>query len=285
MEQDDLIKRIESVKARISDFEKELNINFVESSAMSLEQNNGIIQKIHEYKKRIDDIEKNVLNTEENHPLNTENSIKKQNYADSQYKKPEALLNNSDTNSLANTNILPKENKHLNLPYEKIEEKGTPTDLGIDNTLNKVKKDAQEVESISNMLDKLKDTLGAIKPTIESKNQLKESSNKNVNKPRKEVINGNENVNLVSSKVISNKDLQGNSKKPSGDIKTNITENDLHSLSEIIIKLDELLRSNKELSDKLSDLIKEQKESNRNVNNSRTNELIRRLAYMGTNIN
>jgi multidrug efflux pump subunit AcrB len=148
-----------------------------------------------------------------------------------------------------------------------------------------VKKDAQEVESISNMLDKLKDTLGAIKPTIESKNQLKESSNKNVNKPRKEVINGNENVNLVSSKVISNKDLQGNSKKPSGDIKTNITENDLHSLSEIIIKLDELLRSNKELSDKLSDLIKEQKESNRNVNNSRTNELIRRLAYMGTNIN
>lgn len=51
MEQDDLIKRIESVKARISDFEKELNINFVDSSAMSLEQNNGIIQKIHEYKK------------------------------------------------------------------------------------------------------------------------------------------------------------------------------------------------------------------------------------------
>ena len=271
MEQETLIEKIEQVKNKISEFEKALNINTLGLDRIVLNQNNDIIQQISNYKKRIDTIEKDVIQQEKaNYPVESKqlsivNNIKPAEFR-SELKTVEpspafrAKITEVATNNLKNNNS----------------EKS-----GIKQTLDRVKKEAEEVEHISNMIDEIKENISSKKPSYEIVSSIRPVERTTVTTGAKEKTI------IPESKIKSPGNVSYTStsrKNPAVSDQVNITENDIHSISELISKLDELLRSNKELSDKLNELIVLQKESNVNANNSKTSELIRRLAALGANL-
>ncbi len=250
MEENGLINRIEAVKAKISEFEKSLNITAIDLDKITVSGEKDIINQISDYKKRINVIENEVLKSkEESYSMETEPSL------------PSIKADNT----VIQKQVEQSENK----------------DQEINSTLMKVKKDAIEVENISSMLDRLKENINAVKSNGFN------SNDKAIQKPN--IVHQMDNTAVKAdqaSKINVEKPVQMDiAKQVAVNTGVKLTENDLNSISELISKLDELLRSNKYLSDKLNELIQEQRRSNANANTSRTNELINKLAYFGLNRN
>ena len=275
MENDDLLTKIEGVKSKIAEFEKDLNINSIDIDRIVVSKKPEILNQIKSYKDKIANIEKEIK--ENNYPIESEPLL-----ADKKKFK-------------ANSN------KNIENPYYAD---------SVDKTMDRIKKDAIEVEKINNIVDKLKENISSISGKNENVNDNKSSKilkedkkAENVDKYKQasdiSYINNSHNDikslgiekidnfnrykdNANLDKGINKNEIKKDYMNIKSDNNVKITENDLHSISELISKLDELLRSNKELSDQLSQIIKLQKEANENMNNSRTNQLIRKLALFGT---
>ncbi len=275
MENDDLLTKIEGVKSKIAEFEKDLNINSIDIDRIVVSKKPEILNQIKSYKDKIANIEKEIK--ENNYPIESEPLL-----ADKEKFK-------------ANSN------KNIENPYYAD---------SVDKTMDRIKKDAIEVEKINNIVDKLKENISSISGKNENVNDNKSSKilkedkkAENVDKYKQasdiSYINNSHNDikslgiekidnfnrykdNANLDKGINKNEIKKDYMNIKSDNNVKITENDLHSISELISKLDELLRSNKELSDQLSQIIKLQKEANENMNNSRTNQLIRKLALFGT---
>ncbi|MEM0143039.1 MAG: hypothetical protein QXL94_03695 [Candidatus Parvarchaeum sp.] len=249
---DSLIERIEEVKKKIAEFESNLNISSIDIDRITIDKNSKLINQIEDYKKRINSIENDVLNKKTEYPVEIEPLLSS--------KKIEAV----------------------NLSQPKIE-KDNSQYQDIQKTINRVEMEKQEVENINNLLERLKKNAAEqrkinMQPDIKkAQNDLRDriktvdTMDEGMSKPS---------MNTIKSGIV-NKSEDNN--KPS-DVNHNtvkITENDLHSISELISKLDELLRSNKEIADMLNELIREQKVDNAKTNKS--SDLIKRLAMLSSN--
>ncbi|MGC8533415.1 MAG: hypothetical protein ACP5MV_02160 [Candidatus Parvarchaeum sp.] len=262
---DNLIDRIEEVKKKIAEFENNLNINSIDMDRIVLDKNKGLINQIEDYKNKIDNIEKEVVKSETAYPI-----------------EQEPLLSSKNISK----NIEGKKMDVVKQDQPEIKGKDSYTEM--QKTLNKVEIEKQEIENINDLLDKLK------KNAVEQKKanavkELKTIPDKTEDKPKS--VDPNSNKKTVADKT-SNLYIKNNTvnemenyTKPSkvDSNPVNITENDLHSISELISRLDELLKSNKELADKLNELLKEQKADSSKT--SRSDELIKKLAILGSNSN
>lgn len=266
---DSLINRIEEVKKKIAEFESNLNISFLDIDRVTVDKNSELINQIENYKNRINSIEKDVINSKNAYPVEQEPLLSS--------KKMETF--NSTNPEIRST--IPK----INSTNPEIKDKDSYTD--IKKTISRVEMEKQEVENINNLLEKLK------KNAVEQKKisvaqDLKNVQNKTEIKPK----NVNSTSNIKTAEYKSNSYIKsspvskvGNYSEPAkvNPNTVNITENDLHSISELISKLDDLLKSNKDIADKLNELLKEQKTDNSKA--SRNDELIKRLAILGSNGN
>lgn len=253
---DSLIDRIEEVKSKIVDFENDLNINFIDINKVARNQNQDLINQINDYKDRINSIEQEV--SKEKLELPAE-------------EKP--LLSNDKISS-------------INPVGTKITNENSYNDLK--NSINKVEMEKQEIDDINNLLEKLKKNVAeqkkanvykaSVKTKIESK--ISDNTDKPVQK-----INMTAPIKPID---LKNDTVANTNNKPSNFVnkpvqQIKITENDLHSMSELISKLDGLLRSNKEIADKLGELLKEEKQTYSPT--SKSNELIKKLAILGSSGN
>ncbi len=251
---DSLIDRIEEVKEKIAEFESNLNINSIDIDKVTVDRNNELINQIESYKSRINNIEKDVVNNKTTYPI-----------------EQEPLLSNRKIETF--NSIAPE-----------LKDKEPHTD--IKKTINKVEMEKQEVENINDLLEKLKKN-ALEQEKINAEQEIKKVQNKteikskNVNSINNKKTEDYTNKSSVDSPVSKVESYSEPSKVNPNTV--NITENDLHSMSELISKLDELLRSNKEIADKLNELLSEQRTDDSKV--SKNNELIKKLAILGSNSN
>lgn len=252
---DSLIDKIEEVKKKIAEFENNLNISSVDIDRITVDKNSELINQIENYKKRINSIENDVVKSQAAYPV-----------------EQEPLLSSKTVQTV---NPTPPETKK-NDSYGDIKK-----------TISKVEMEKQEVENINDLLEKLKKNAAEQKKT-DVMPETKNIENKIEEKPKiADSISTKKMSDYISNPPIKSSnvsELNNYSKPNKVDSNTvNITENDLHSISELISKLDELLKSNKDLADKLNELLKEQKADDSKI--SKNDELIKKLAILGSNIN
>lgn len=252
---DNLIDKIDEVKRKITEFESNLNINSIDIDKVVLDNQSELVDKIESYKKRINDIEEDVAKNSNIPTLNDEPLLTS--------KKKEDITS------------MPSKTKEYSA-YNDIKK-----------TINRVEIEKQEVENINDLLDKLKKNTAEQRKAVATTETSMGQNEVNLKSEVVNKVNKNDmpnHVNISSIKDNKAKQLEKQDKaKNVAPNNVNITENDLHSMSELISKLDELLRSNKELSEKLNELLKEN-----NINESKSNkssELIKRLAMLGSNGN
>ena len=285
MEQSALIDRIEQVKSKIAEFEKELNITAMDLDKITIGGESSLIKQISDYKKRIDNIESDLAkNSVQGYESQFLSNQKKENYSDET-----ANNQNPYEVDLKIKQELPSKKAAgvISKPPEK-EQVKSGADGSVKETINKVKAEADEVENINNLLDKLKKNIGAVKNTAQQPGQIKENkydnkqinSSNNVSRPEVKSFVYQQQTEVKRPEIQkTDKPKEVSSVVSAPQVK--ITENDLHSMSELISKLDELLRSNKEITDKLNGLLKLQ--DTHGSNSSRSSELIKRLAVLGAN--
>ncbi|MCL4396995.1 hypothetical protein M1494_01445 [Candidatus Parvarchaeota archaeon] len=252
---DNLIDKIDEVKKKLAAFENDLNISSIDLDRITVDKKSELINQIEDYKSRINSIEKDVVNSNAAYPI-----------------EQEPLLSS-------------KKIETVNHIQPEIKDKDSYTDLK--KTISKVEMEKQEVENINNLLEKLKKNAAEQKKASMA-TQPMAVQNKTGDKPKTvNPISSNKAAEYTGNPYIKSDPVSKveNYSKPSkvDSDAVNITENDLHSISELISKLDELLKSNKDLSDKLNELIKEQKTDSSKT--SRNDELIKRLAILGSNGN
>ena len=240
---DNLITKIEEVKKKLAEFESILNIRPIDIDLVTIDKNSELINQIENYKSRINNIEKEIINSKTSYPI-----------------EQEPLLSNK---------------------------KAETVNLDIKKTMSKVELERQEIEYINDLLDKLRKNAAEQKKisaatesgTVQSKAEIK---TKNVNSVSNNKTADHTGNNSVKSGPVSKVENHSEPIKANSN-PVNITENDLHSISELISKLDELLRSNKEIADKLNELLKEQRAYDNKT--SRSHELMERLAILTSNSN
>ncbi|MCL4376392.1 hypothetical protein M1558_02785 [Candidatus Parvarchaeota archaeon] len=252
---DSLIDKIEEVKKKIAEFESNLNISSIDIDRITVDKKSELINQIENYKSRINSIEKDVVNSKTAYPI-----------------EQEPLLSS-------------KKIETPNPANPEIKDKDSYTD--IKKTISRVEMEKQEVENINDLLEKLRKN-AAEQKKISAAQELKNVQNKTEIKPKDvKPISSNKTADYTGNPYIKSSSVskvENYSEPAKADSNTvNITENDLHSISELISKLDELLKANKDIADKLNELLKEQKADNSKT--SRNDELIKKLAILGSNSN
>ncbi len=252
---DSLIDKIEEVKKKIAEFENNLNISSIDIDRVTVDKNSELINQIENYKKRINSIENDVVKSQTAYPV-----------------EQEPLLTSKKAETI---NPIQPETKKKD-SYDDIKK-----------TISKVEMEKQEVESINDLLEKLKKNAMEQKK-VDAVPETKNVQNKTEEKPKiadsvstKKMSDYTSDSSIKSSAASELKNYSKPNKVDSNTV--NITENDLHSISELISKLDELLKSNKDLADKLNELLKEQRADDSKI--SRNDELIKKLAILGSNGN
>jgi hypothetical protein len=252
---DSLIDRIEEVKKKIAEFENNLNISSIDIDRITVDKNSELINQIESYKKRINNIEKDVVKSHATYPI-----------------EQEPLLSS-------------KKIETINLIQPEIKNKDSYSN--IKKTIDKVEMEKQEVEKINDLLEKLKKNAAEQKrvnlapETRTIQNNIKDKPKAVDSTDTKKMPDYTSNPYIKSSPVNKVENYSKASDAASNTV--TVTENDLHSISELISRLDELLKSNKDLSDKLNELLKEQKADNSKI--SKNDELIKKLAILGSNGN
>ncbi len=282
MEQSALIDRIEQVKSKIAEFEKELNITAMDLDKITIGGESSLIKQISDYKKRIDNIESDLAkNSVQDYKSMTVSNQKIQAYPNETVSNP-----NPYEMDLKINRELPSKKAGISAGLTEKERIKSDVDSGVKETIDNVKARAEEVENINNLLDRLKKNIATVKNTVQPE-QTRE------NKADAKQVNVDNTGSRPEVKQfayqqteIKRPEVQRTDKpKYASDVvsapEVKITENDLHSMSELISKLDELLRSNREIADKLNGLLKLQ--DVRSSNSSRSSELIKRLAVLGAN--
>ncbi len=252
---DSLVDRIEEVKTKIADFEKDLNINFIDINRVTRDQNKNLINQINDYKDKIDSIEKEVSKEKVQVPL-----------------EQEPLLPANKTLNVATT--------ESNVPKNHLDD--------LKENMNKVEQEKQEIDNINNLLEKLKKNVAEQKKSnisaAPAKTKIESKINENTIQPIQK-NNLDKPVKILNTKAgpIPHSDNKPNNVVDKSQENIKITDNDLRSISELISKLDELLRSNKNIADKLDELLKEQKQTYSET--SKSSELIKKLAILGSSEN
>lgn len=248
---DSLIDRIEEVKKKIAEFESTLNITAVDINKITIDRNGELMKQIADYKQRINNIETDVVQEKAKYPIE-EMPLLSNRHAEGNAAQTKTAADNSYTN--------------------------------IKKTIEKVEMEKKEVENIDTLLEKLKKNVAVQKNAGAA---LKKDTASNEIKIVTPVVPLEENGPFDYAKPSAAKPTAVNpveirhaevENASVHDVK--ITENDLHSMSELISKLDELLRSNKDIADKLNELLKEQKVDNGST--SKSSELIKKLAILGS---
>ncbi len=251
-----LVDKIEEVKAKINEFEEELGINSIDLE--KIDENNGdeLIKKVLDYKEKINDIQNDIISKKDSGEM------------------------------IEEPDFLPKSTqKILNLEDKESDKDDTSE------ALNKIKQETMEVNRINDLLEKLKKSSiesrkaankdSDITPAIQQKDiPAKPVKNIQAKTEAKPVLNDTIPVYTNQGKTAKI-EINQNKKVDSMVQNVRITENDLNSMSELISKLDGLLRSNKEIADKLNELLKDK--NSQIMTNTRSAELIRKLALLGTN--
>ena len=252
---DSLIDRIEEVKKKIAEFESNLNISSIDIDKVTIDKKSELINQIENYRSRINSIEKDVINSKTAYPVENE-----------------PLLSSKKVES-------------FNPTTSGIKDKDSYTD--IKKTISRVEMEKQEVENINDLLEKLRKN-AAEQKKVNAAQETKNIQNNIEIKPKNlDSIKNNKTADYANNSYIKSSPLNKveNYSEPVkvNSNPVNITENDMHSISELISKLDELLKSNKDIADKLNELIKEQRADNSKV--SKNDELIKKLAILGSSGN
>lgn len=253
--QSSLIDRIEQVKSKIIEFESSLGISAIDIDRIVPEKNKELAKQVRDYKNRIDRIEKEVTGGKaENYPVESSPLLQDKN-AEKVHAQKIAVENPIKA---ANANM--------------------------EDTVEKIKKEAEEVESINKLLEKLKrgsvvSSNGAGKTATAAVPPQKRFSDVSASVKTRQVT-GAQNHIEQSNNDVTKKETREPAASSTAEQNTRVTENDLHAMSELISKLDELLRSNREIADKLYELLKTKDTAA--GKSGKSSDLIRKLALLGT---